>query len=255
MIDIDKVKKEFNNYISNYNPKQPRVSLKIGHIERVVNNCRMIAKKLNLTDEEQHLAEAIGYFHDIGRFEQVRIADTFSDRDSNINHGEYGVKVLFEDNLIRNFITDSKYDKIIKTAVLNHNRAKIEDGLTEEELLFSKLIRDADKLDIFYTLTIENFPAIFWYKDFNCEKIGDEVLNEFRNKQLLHYKYVKNNADQIIIFYAYIYDLNYINYMDTSKLKNYLDQFTQRVVDNFPSQTIYNQMQEVKKIYTEYLSK
>ena len=33
-------------------------------------------------------------------------------------------------------------------------------------MLFAKLIRDADKLDIFYAITVEDMAAIFWYKDF-----------------------------------------------------------------------------------------
>ena len=253
MIDINKIDKEFNKYISNYNPESPRISLKINHIRRVVKNSETIAKKLNLSDEEIDLAKAIGYFHDIGRFEQVRIADTFSDRDSKINHAEFGIKVLFDDGLIRNFIEDNKYDNIIKAAVLNHNKSKIEDGLSEKELLFAKIIRDADKLDIFYALTVESFPAIFWYKDFSLEKIGDVVLNEFREKKLIEYKYIKNNADQIIIFYAYIYDFNFKDSLKMLKESNNLNVFTERVLENFPSKTIHKQMEEVQEIYKAYL--
>lgn len=42
----------------------------------------MIAESLGLLDEEVKLAQLLGLFHDLGRFEQVRIADTFSDKDS-----------------------------------------------------------------------------------------------------------------------------------------------------------------------------
>lgn len=254
MIDINKIEKEFDKYTSNYDPNIPRISLKINHIKRVVKNCEKIAKSLNLNNEEISLAMAIGFFHDIGRFEQVRIADTFSDRDSKINHGEYGVKVLFEDGLIRNFIQENKYDNIIKAAVLNHNRAEIEDGLIDKELLFSKIIRDADKLDIFYTLTIESFPAIFWYKDFSVEKIDEIVLNEFSNHKLLEYKNIHNNADQILIFYAYIYDLNFKDSLKLLKEKKYLDKFTDRVLKNFPSEEVHEQMKEVSNIYHEYFN-
>ena len=254
MIDIEKIKEEFDKYTANYDPHQPRISLKINHIKRVAKNSKIIAESLNLPEEEILLAEAIGYFHDIGRFEQVRIADTFSDRESKINHAEKSVSVLFDDGKIRDFITDNKYDNIIKMAVLNHNKAKIQDGLNDKELLFSKIIRDADKLDIFYTLTIENFPAIFWYKGFDDEKISDIVMDEFKKHKLLEYKNVHNNADQIIIFYAYIYDFNFKNSLELVANNNYLDLFTQRVLEYFHSPIIHNQMDEVKKIYKDYLS-
>lgn len=68
------------------------------------------------------LAELIGLLHDIGRFEQIKRYNTFIDKNS-INHGQLGVKILFDDNQIRRFIKDSKYDDIIKTAILNHNRS------------------------------------------------------------------------------------------------------------------------------------
>ncbi len=252
MIDIEKVKKEFDKYVAGYDPNQPRISLKVNHIKRVAENCKTIAERLNLPEDEVLLAEAIGYFHDIGRFEQVRIADTFSDRDSGINHAAKSVSVLFDDGKIRDFIEDDKYDNIIKMAVLNHNRAQIQDGLDEKELLFAKIIRDADKLDIFYTISFDNFPAIFWYKSFDDEKISDVVMDEYRNHKLLEYKNVKSNADQIIIFYAYLYDFNFKDSLQIIANSDYLDKFTQRVLDNFTSPTIHEQMDEVTTIYKKY---
>lgn len=104
MIDINNAYKEFDKYVSNYNPEHPRIKLKIEHIKRVAKNSKKLAKSLNLPKEKQDLAELIGIFHDLGRFEQVRIADTFSDKDSGINHAELSNKVLFDDGLIRNYI-------------------------------------------------------------------------------------------------------------------------------------------------------
>ena len=130
MININNIYEKFDKYVSNYNSENGRIKLKIEHIKRVAEISRKLAKNLNLTDEQIDLAEAIGIFHDIGRFEQVRIYDTFSDKDT-VNHAELGVKILFEDNLIDDFEIEEKYKKLIKIAVLNHNRDKIEDGLSE----------------------------------------------------------------------------------------------------------------------------
>ena len=253
MIDIDRAKTEFEKYVSNYNPEHPRVRLKINHIQRVINNCKKIAEDLGLSEEDVKLAMLLGYFHDLGRFEQVRIADTFSDRESKINHAMMSCKVLFEDGLIRNYLDTDEYDELIRKAVINHNRFKIEDGLSERELLFAKLIRDADKLDIFYAITIEDMAAIFWYKEFDCEEISEKIINDYRNHTSLNYADIKNNADLIVAFYAYIYDL----YFDISKgiLRNsdYLDRFKQRVLDTFPSPKVHEQMEDIMNIYHDYL--
>ena len=65
MIDIEKVKNEFEKYVENYDIKKGRVRLKKEHIERVTKLSKEIATKLNLTEEQIVLAETIGYFHDI----------------------------------------------------------------------------------------------------------------------------------------------------------------------------------------------
>ena len=82
MIDIQNIANKFEEYVSNYDANNERIKLKIEHIKRVASNSKIIAHNLNLTDEQNNLAIAIGFFHDIGRFEQVRIANTFSDSDS-----------------------------------------------------------------------------------------------------------------------------------------------------------------------------
>ena len=113
----------------------------------MLGNCKRLANYLNLSEDDTNLAIAIGYFHDIGRFEQIKIANTFSDKESKINHSEMSVKVLFENNYIRKFIKDSSYDQIIKLAILSHNKSSYDigfDKLSEKETLFTKIIRDAD---------------------------------------------------------------------------------------------------------------
>lgn len=252
MIDIIKAKQEFKKYVSNYNPTHPRIALKIVHIERVAENAKQIAESLNLSDEEIKLAELIGYFHDLGRFEQVTVADTFSDRESGINHAAHSVKVLFEDGLIRNFIEDTQYDELIKIAVYNHNRAKIEDGLSEKELLFSKIIRDADKLDIFYDITTSYFPALFWYKDFDQTEINSTVMGQLEKYELINYPDIHNNADQILIFYAYAFDLNFENSLKTVAEKKYLDDFTVRLKDYFKNENVQQQAEHALDVVHEY---
>ena len=50
MINIEKVKREFDIYVSNFDKKQGRIKLKIEHIERVAKISALIAKDLNLNE-------------------------------------------------------------------------------------------------------------------------------------------------------------------------------------------------------------
>lgn len=240
MININNIYEKFDKYVSNYNSENGRIKLKIEHIKRVAEISRKLAKNLNLSDEQIDLAEAIGIFHDIGRFEQVRIYDTFSDKDT-VNHAELGVKILFEDNLIDDFEIEEKYKKLIKIAVLNHNRDKIEDGLSEEENLFCKIIRDADKLDIFYVLCNYDFESAFWYKDFEIDEISEKILKEIYELHKLNYKDIKNNADQIAVPFAYVYDLNFDFSLKFLAEKKYLNEYTELVCKKFKSEKIHEQ--------------
>ncbi len=171
-----------------------------------------------------------------------------------INHGEYSVKVLFEDGLIRNFIQEECYDEIIRKAVYNHNRAHIEPNLTEKEELFCKIIRDADKLDIFYVTTFEEFLPLFWYKDFNQEEIGQSVIEDIENRRLVDYANVKNNADQITIFFAYIFDLYFDVTLKKVAENKYLEQYNEKVKQNFASKKIHKQSDYLLGICNEFIN-
>ena len=220
---------------------------KIEHINRAATITKMIAPG-------NKMAEVAAKFHDIGRFKQAEKYNTFSDKESGINHAEYSINVLYEDNLIEKFKVDSKYNHIIKKAVLNHNKSAIETGLSEEELLFAKIIRDADKLDIItHVITEYDFESVFWYKEFNCDKINEELIKIMFENHTLDYAKIKNNADQILSFYDMIFDLNFKASLQELLSNNALDIFTNRIYEKFDSKKIKEQTKEVFEYTQNYM--
>lgn len=255
MIDIENAKEVFNEYVKNFNPEDGRIKLKIEHILRVANYSKQIATNLKLNEEQIQLAELIGIFHDIGRFKQAEKYHTFSDKESGINHAEYSIKVLYEDNLIEKFKVDSKYNHIIKKAVLNHNKSEIETGLNEDELLFAKIIRDADKLDIItHAITEYDFESVFWYSEFNCEEINEELIKIMFENHTLDYSKIKNNADLILSFYNMIYDLNFKSSLKELSDNKALNIFTNRIYENFNSEKVKEQTKKVFEYTQNYLN-
>lgn len=226
-IDILKAKKAFKEYVENYDVNDSKIQLKIKHTYKVVENSEKISARLNLSEEEQKLAQLIALLHDIGRFEQLRIYGTFVDAMS-INHAVQGIKVLFEENRIRDFIETDEYDEIIKTAILNHNKGDIEEGLDEKTTLQAKIIRDSDKLDIFRVIT-ESKPEdsmTIKTEDIENEEISDEIYNAFMNKERLDYKKLKTNMDIIFAWLAYTYDFNFQESKQEIIENNYIDRIT-----------------------------
>ena len=252
MIDIKKAKQTFENYVKDYNPENPKIMLKINHIKRVANIAKDLAIKLGLSQEDVELAELIGLLHDIGRFEQVRIYNTFVDIKS-VNHGELGVKILFEDGLIRKFVEDRQYDNIIKLAILNHNKGKIEEGLNERELLHAKIIRDSDKTDIFNVLTMEDIEACYETKDMSKEIATPEIYREFMEEHKINYAYRKSSADILIGHFSYVYDYNFKYGLDILNKKGYLDKLYNRF--EFKDVETYKMIKEVYETAKEYVVK
>ena len=67
MIDINRLKKELNKYINEFDINDPQIEMKIRHTYRVSSLSRQLATHLRLSDEDVDLAEAIGLLHDIGK--------------------------------------------------------------------------------------------------------------------------------------------------------------------------------------------
>ena len=249
-IDIEKAKEAFKEYVKNYDPEDEKIKLKISHIERVSQIAKRIAVQQNLSEEDMQLAELIGLLHDIGRFEQARVYHTFVDRDS-INHGEYGVKVLFKDGLIRNFIETDEFDEIIKLSILNHNRAKIQDGLTEKQNLHARIIRDADKIDIFAILTVGDKKAIWEKADLSNDIITDEIYKEFTQDSTIDYKNRETSADILVSHFAYVYDFNFKESLKIIKENGYLEKLYKRFT--FKDEKTMEKYNEIYRIAKKYL--
>ena len=107
MIDLEKEKTAFKEYVNNYkNQNEPGFNLKVVHTYHVVENARMISNELRLTEEDVSLACVIGLLHDIGRFEELKNRKRFDSVGN--DHALFATKLLFEDGLITQFVDSSE---------------------------------------------------------------------------------------------------------------------------------------------------
>ena len=250
MIDILKAKQVFKEYIKNYNPEDGKIKINIAHIERVSQIAKKLAEELGLDEEDVKLAELIGLLHDIGRFEQIRVYNTFLDKDS-IDHGEYAIKVLYEDRLIKKFLDTDKYDNIIMKSILIHNKSKIEEGLLEKENLHSRIIRDADKMDIFYVLTTGDKKEL--YGELEDEKITNNIYEQFLKDKLINYNDLKTNVDLLVAQFTYVYDFNFKQSLAFIKKNQYIEKLYNRF--EFKNEETKQRMKVVYDELIKYLEK
>jgi putative nucleotidyltransferase with HDIG domain len=166
IVDRDRVKSKFAEYTAHYDIEDTKVRLKVEHTYRVAELAEKIARSLDLNEGDVDIAWLLGMLHDIGRFEQLRRFNTFIDSKS-INHAKLSADLLFgsqcpqdmsdeEDSSsgdgysisIRDFIDSDEEDSVIEKAIRLHNVFILPSDLSERELLFCNLLRDADKIDI-----------------------------------------------------------------------------------------------------------
>lgn len=249
MIDITRANLAFEEYIKNYDIKNEKIKLKVDHIKRVSKIAKQIATNLNLSREDIELAELIGLLHDIGRFEQVKRYNTFWDQRS-VSHGVLGVEVLFEDNRIRNFIVSDKYDKIIKTAILNHNVARVDMKFSnEKEELHSKIIRDADKIDIFYEGVV-----MFWKGNESAVEestISPEVFEQIQNNIQVKRGTRQTPVDNVLSVLAFIFDINFKTSFEILNQESYINKMLNRY--NMKDEQSKKELEEVRNIANKYV--
>ena len=122
--------------------KKNMIDNKISHTMRVVEDASKVAAKMDMPFDFINIVKTAGLLHDIGRFEQVKLFNDYSDKNyinMNIpmtidginkyvmNHSEHGYKLLENDNYISSFDIDPKYRYIISNVVLHHGDPKVPD--------------------------------------------------------------------------------------------------------------------------------
>jgi len=129
--ELQQLKKWFSEYTKKFitgdNDFDINFYLKIAHTKRVCKEIVEIAKSINLAEEDLLLAELIGLFHDIGRFEQYAQFHTFSDRISK-NHAVLGLEVLTETKVLDQL--DIALKSIVYKAIENHNKISISEEIS-----------------------------------------------------------------------------------------------------------------------------
>lgn len=253
MIDYKKAVSSFQKYVSHYNPEDGKVHLKIIHTYHVADLAKMIAEDLHLSEEDIQLAQLIGLLHDIGRFEQVRRYHDFRDF-LTVDHADLGVEVLKENDLIRSFIPDDQYDELIYKAIYNHNKYAIETGLDEHTLLHARIIRDADKTDI-YRVKIEDpleDALPFTVSQMENSTVSDSVYEEFFKEKSIHTGIRKTPADTLISTCAMLYDYNFNPGLQYVRKHHYIEKMMHRfTIKDEESVKKLNQVEEYALSYID----
>jgi len=178
---------------------QQAVEIKEEHTFKVTGICRELATVLGLEEKDCQLAELMGLFHDVGRFPQFAKYKTFNDSISE-NHALLGLKVLEELPLLAQLAPEEL--TLFKFAIANHNAKQINTAGTERQQLFARILRDADKLDIYRVLS----PFLQPSDGTGC---SPDFVRLFASGEQCDYSQIRTMDDRKLVRLMWVYDVNF----------------------------------------------
>jgi hypothetical protein len=246
---ISQIRQAFDVYTKKFFNNDPlhnqHIEIKRFHTRKVCENILDIARSLEMNSEQQNFAELLAWMHDIGRFEQYRKYQTFSDSNSE-NHSILAIKTIKKENLLAS-LTKEQTDVIFHT-ILNHNIRLVPNN--EEPIIdfYSRLLRDADKLDI-WRITIE-MDIMFKLEKISLPgsySVPAIFLIEFANRRPLRMEQASNIYDTTLLRLSWIYDLNF-----TRSFKLIIDRgIVDKLLKKVPGSA---ELEQIRMLVFQYLS-
>ncbi len=228
---LDKFRAWFDNYVAGFYGDDEVINanlkLKEEHSRRTCREMQYLVDEMGLEENQKRLSEAIALFHDIGRFEQLVKYRTYSDVKS-VDHCRLGLEVLQQTEVLDGI--DRQEKQLIEKAIEYHGRKELPGDLNGRCLLFSKLIRDADKIDALYVVT-ENYKQ---YRDnpqdFKLDlELPDEpgysaeVVEGLLRGQRVDYSRLRTLNDLKLCLLGWVYDVNFTPTLKRIKQRNFLE--------------------------------
>ena len=200
------------------------IRIKETHTGYVTSIARELAKHLELNAHDVQLAEVMGLFHDVGRFRQYSLYQTFNDSQSE-DHADLGLKVLDELDLMKRLAPED--EALVRFAIKNHNKKVIEPTDNKRKLLFAKLLRDADKLDIYRVLTpyLDNEDAMMpkFVKNTGEHLVSEGFVKDFADGNQVDYYRITTQGDRVLVRLMWVYDINFAWTLKKVVEKGYVD--------------------------------
>lgn len=221
------------------------VRLKEEHTLRVVRQTTAIAASLHCSSKTLQIAKIAALLHDIGRFKQYQMYRTFNDRLS-VNHATLGIEVLEQSDILNIANVSLEEQEMIKWAIRYHNCRRLPQVVQDEYLLLAKMIRDADKLDIFSMLVTDDVTNKIPQVPETIQRMtySSSVVADILQGNIVKPHDSKTAADLILFRLSWIYDI-YFNYSFRYILQQqYIEKLRDMLPDTDERYRIYQVIQQ-----------
>ncbi len=228
---INKLSRWFDDYTGSFKSGNQELSeavmLKHEHTRRVCSDMDLLCRSIFLENPLLFAAQIVALFHDVGRFQQYKEHRTFQDRKS-VNHSELGLKVIDENHLFDDLPQD--LSQKIRTAILYHSAKVIPDNLTKDQDLLCRLIRDADKLDIYSIIASHYSNPSQARKEIietglpDLPTVSPQVCSAVASGSIVDFSMIRCINDFKLIQVGWVYDLNFPRSFQLIKERGHFEQ-------------------------------
>lgn len=201
-----------NSFTSENDQIQNNFDLKKEHIHRVIGYTEVLARNLELDQEIVLAAQLAALLHDVGRFKQFQEYQTFSDYES-VDHAKLGHEIILENEWLLPISDDIKSDILL--AVQLHNKIEVPKNISSQAKLITKIIRDADKIDILdmavreYALQNDSRNPSFTLDLEDSFQISKQIAKSLLSEKLPDRKHMKTITDFKLVQMAFVFDINF----------------------------------------------
>lgn len=228
--DVIRYKEWFSTYCRSFYTEddndRKNIVLKEEHTQAVCDNMAILARETLHSKEDILIAHTVALFHDVGRFPQYARYKTFKDSVS-INHGLLGAQTLESEKVLDCLPPGQK--EVILTAVKYHNTFTIPHGFDKEINTHLRLVRDADKLDIwrvfidFFSLPLHERPSAVGLGYPDMEGYSPELIDYLLTGRIIPLKLVRSLHDYKLLQLSWVYDLNIPASLRLTKERKYIE--------------------------------
>lgn len=234
-----RLKSWFEQYIQQFESDdasiQTNIELKKQHTRNVCVEILDIANSLELNRHDIYLAEAIALLHDAGRFEQYARYRTFDDAKSE-NHAMLGGRILSREGALADI--DWEPRKLILDVVCYHNCAELPLDIGERCTFFLKLLRDADKVDIWRVVT-EYYRRSASKPNSSIElnlpdtpAVSDKIVDDLLAGRIARTKDMRTLSDFKLLQMGWVFDLNFPRAFEIAAKRHFLDKIRNALPDS-----------------------
>ena len=210
------------------------------HSLRVVTNSLLLANVLLQTEDEKKIVTMNALFHDMGK--ASLISKNIEALNIQRDHATVSAKIIQQMEFYQGLSADVQL--IVLRSVENHNKIKLPKLDNDQQTLFARLLRDADKLDIFDS-SFRYFKEKFGVQPYvtkdlnNSIEVSEKILKSILAGKNAAFEDMKSMNDYKLLLLSMAFDLNFKYTFRVMSEKQYIQKIYETLPKRDPIIDVY----------------